>query len=116
MNSFPPRGTARHIGLADEATMTSSQNLLSKVPERIVDLARNPFSARAITLDCLISSDAEVRDRQFGLLQSHLEPTFVELLRRVLRELLELDEDFRLPLMDLSLSALRQMSRPNIRP
>lgn len=104
------RGTARHIGLADEATMTSSQNLLSKVPERIVDLARNPFSARAITLGFLISSDVAVRERQFGLLQSHLEPTFVELLRRVLRELLELDEDFRLPLIDLSLSALRQMS------
>lgn len=104
------RGTARHIGLADEATMTSSQNLLSKVPERIVDLARNPFSARAITLGFLISSDVEVRERQVGLLQSQLEPTFVELLRRVLRELLELDEDFRLPLIDLSLSALRQMS------
>jgi len=106
------RGTARHIGVADETTMSSSHNLLSNVPERIVDLARNPFSARAITLGFLMSADEDVRQRQFELIRSYLEPTFVEFLRRILRELVEFDEEHRLPLIDLSLSALRQMSPP----
>lgn len=106
------RGTARHIGVADETTMSSSHNLLSNVPDRIVDLARNPFSARAITLGFLMSADEDVRQRQFELIRSYLEPTFVEFLRRVLRELVEFDEEHRLPLIDLSLSALRQMSPP----
>ncbi len=104
------RGTDRHIGMADEVTMNVSQDLLSAVPRPITELARNPFSARAVTLGFLISADPEVRERQFEIVQSRLEPTFVELLRRMLRELVELQEDFRLPLIDLSLSALRQMS------
>lgn len=104
------RGTASHIGMADDAAVESSQNLLSNVPPQIVDLARNPFSARAITLAFLMSQDDDIQQQQFDLLQQYLGPNFAELLRKELRELVELPEEYRLPLIDLSLSALRQMS------
>lgn len=104
------RGTSEHIGIADEVTIHSTQSLLDRVPSQIVELARNPFSARAITLGFLISPDLETGSRQYELIGQSLEPTFVELLRRTSPALLRLDEEARLPLIDLSLSALRQLS------
>jgi Zn-dependent protease with chaperone function len=79
-------------------------------PDALRDAAHEPFSARALVYALLLDPRADLRDRQLGLLKAGAEPVdFAESLR-LTTPVQALPDALRLPLLDLAMPALRQMS------
>jgi hypothetical protein len=72
--------------------------------------AREPFGARALVYCLLLDPNAPVRQAQLSLLGREADPRDYELTRRLADAVGALPDAARLPLLDLTLPALRQMS------
>ena len=89
--------------------------LLDRMPDRLADYAGDPFSARAIVYALLLERDAGRRTRQLDALQEKADA-------EVFRELLDIQPlvaalapELRLPLLDLTLPALKSLSEAQFR-
>jgi Zn-dependent protease with chaperone function len=91
-----------HIDLA--------RRLLSELPESLTDASRNTFSACAVVYGLLMDADPAVRKEQEQLVEAHDSGAAAVELRRLLPALDGIPSQVRLPLLDLSLPALRSLS------
>ncbi len=85
--------------------------LLSELPASLTDASRDTFSACAVVYGLIMDVDPEVRKLQEQLVETHDSPAVAGELRRLLPALDGLRPQVRLPLLDLSLPALRSLSR-----
>ncbi|MET1079958.1 MAG: M48 family metallopeptidase [Pseudomonas sp.] len=97
------------IGTPGHAHLQHARQVLDGLDEVLSDAARSPFSARALAYGLLLSRDPDVRDRQLALLREQAADAFVAL-DGLLERLLRLLATQRLPLIDLVLPALKQLS------
>jgi Zn-dependent protease with chaperone function len=102
--------TVDQVGRAEPRHVTYAHDLQTDLPERLVDAAKSPFSARALIYCLLLDARPEVRERQLGQLKASAEPRDFEETLRLAGPVGELSDAARLPLVDLTLPALRQMS------
>ncbi|MAT73096.1 MAG: hypothetical protein CMJ58_26730 [Planctomycetaceae bacterium] len=84
--------------------------LVQSIPPTVVDNAHDPYGARAVLYGLLIDSDPAVREQQLAELARRAAPDVYELTLKLLPYLDLLDVRTRLPLVDMSLPALRAMS------
>ena len=85
--------------------------LLENLPDTVREAAHETFSACALVYVLLLSPDKSMQVEQLKLLEKECQlPVFSEVLR-LLQEVAKLDARCRLPLIDLSLPALRQLSK-----
>jgi Zn-dependent protease with chaperone function len=107
--SLPAQLTAL-VGTLDQEHLAYAQALLSRIPERVRDAARDPSGARAVVLALLADRSPEVRERQLARIQTSGD----EPLEKETRELSSLLEssprETRLPVLDLTMPALRRLS------
>jgi Zn-dependent protease with chaperone function len=80
------------------------------IPQMLQEAAQSPFSARALIYCLLLDPRPEVRQRQLAGLSSQTDPRLFELTQRLAGPVSQLPDAARLPLVDLTLPALRQMS------
>jgi Zn-dependent protease with chaperone function len=85
--------------------------LLTALPDTVAQASREPFSARAIIAALLLSDDPSQRQHQLALLQQRDAALATET-ARLAPDVHALGIDPRLPLIELTMSALRQLS-PN---
>jgi Zn-dependent protease with chaperone function len=115
-----PQGPVVVLGLADEAAsrvghvdpevISYAQALHDGMPEVLRVAAQEPFSARAVVYALLLDPRADLRELQLTRLKAGAEPhCFAETLRLV-APVQALPDTHRLPLLDLAMPALRQMS------
>jgi len=108
------------LGLADEAAsrvgyvspgeISHAQALQDGIPDVLRVAAQEPFSARALVYALLVEPRVDLRDLQLTRLKAGAEPQdFAETLRLV-DPVQALPDTHRLPLLDLAMPALRQMS------
>lgn len=90
-----------HIDLA--------RRLLSELPESVVAASRDPLGAFALVCALLLDKDTTVRDRQEQLVTTNAGAAVARELRRLAHDLEALPPQVRLPLLDLSLPALRTL-------
>ena len=83
--------------------------LLTALPGSVARAVREPFSARAVIAALLLSDDPSQRQHQLSLLQQRDAALATET-ARLAPEVHALGIDPRLPLIDLSMPALRQLS------
>ena len=83
--------------------------LIADLPAALKAAAHDPFSARAVVLAMLIPSDAQSRDHQLAAIDSS-DPPLAGETRRVHMAVRSLGPTGRLPLVELSLPALRGLS------
>jgi len=91
-----------HIDLA--------RRLLSELPGPLVTASRDPIGACALVYGLLLDADPAVRKRQEQLVVAHDGMAVAGELRRLLPAMEGLTPQVRLPLLDLSLPALRSLS------
>jgi Zn-dependent protease with chaperone function len=108
--SFLPAQLTALVGTLDREHLAYAQALLSRIPERVRDAARDPSGARAVVLALLADRNHEVHDRQLDRIRkSGDEPLEKE--TRAIASLLESSpRETRLPLLDLAMPALRRLS------
>ncbi|WP_460185597.1 M48 family metallopeptidase [Thermopirellula anaerolimosa] len=84
--------------------------ILDHVPQPIRDAVRDPFSARAVIYALLLSSDETERGIQWNELKSRTEPLCYQQTADLARSIVHLPIEVRLPLADMALPALKQLS------
>ncbi len=87
-----------------------ARQLLAAVPVDLIDAARDPYGARAVVYCLLMDRDENIRDQQFELLDQLAEADVTGMTRQWLPLVDALDVRARLPLVDLTLPALRSLS------
>ena len=98
------------IGNPAQDTIDYARSLVSGLSEIIKDAAHEPFGARAV-MYCLALDAGQVdRARQLQYLQEQTDPGVYPLVVSLLPEMTGLDARYRLPLVDIAIPALKQLS------
>jgi len=87
-----------------------ARSLLSELPAAIRDAAREPFGARALIYCLLLDREAELREQQLALLQRRADQDVYALAISLIAQMDALDKRFRLPIIDMAIPALKQLS------
>lgn len=87
-----------------------AQGALARLDGLLYDAAHHEIGAQALVYGLLLSSDVAMREQQLQLLKPRIEARLEDRLRRLVTPLQRLDQDLRLPLIDLAIPALKQMN------
>ncbi len=91
-----------HIEIADR--------FIEGLPTLLHEAAHQSFSARALIYGLLLDRNREIRARQLGHLKNSAHPATYRELNKLLAEILRLPRQFYLPLVNLSIPALKNLS------
>jgi len=108
--AFDPVEAITKIGTLDPTRLAYAAALLESLPNPLQRLTHDPFGARALVYALLLDPDEEVRNRQLGRLAEAADSRVYLETRKVLPNVRELDPASRLPLVELAIPALRQLS------
>jgi hypothetical protein len=109
-SSEPAARAMDQIGQFTTAHIDYAQKLISSLPAEVVQAAHEPYGARAVIYALLIDHDPEARSLQLEALPKIAEADVWQLALKLHPQLDRLDTRARLPLVDLALPALRELS------
>jgi Zn-dependent protease with chaperone function len=101
---------AARVGHIDPEEIGQAQALCTGIPDALRGAAREPFSARALVYALLLDPRADLRDLQLARLKAGATPPDFAETVRLAGPVQALPDRLRLPLLDLAMPALRQMS------
>ena len=87
------------------------RELVSEMPQDVVRAAHEPYGARAVIYASLLDRNADIRAAQLRALEQLADENVFELTLRLVPAVNQLDVRARLPLVDMTLPALRALSR-----
>ena len=98
------------IGSPKPATIAHARALIAELAIDLKEAAREPYGARAVIYLLLLDAAQEVRGRQLAQLQQHADAEVFVLTNKLMPEMSKLDIKYRLPLIDIAIPALKQLS------
>ncbi|MFQ5642774.1 MAG: M48 family metallopeptidase [Thiogranum sp.] len=98
------------IGNPAQGSIDYSRALVAALPVAVKDAAHEPFGARAVMYCLALDSGPADRDKQLQHLEQQADPGVYPLVIGLLPEMDGLDARFRLPLVDIAIPALKQLS------
>jgi len=108
--SVSPDRVVAGVGTTNLKHLNQVKKFLGELPEPVRMATRNPNGAMAIVYGLLLDSDPQICDRQLELLQQTEPPEIAEQTLALRPHLCRLDARTRLPIVDLTIPALRQIS------
>jgi Zn-dependent protease with chaperone function len=101
----------RRIGAPQTEHLRHAGEMVDRVPQSLLDAAREPFLAQAVIYLLLLSRDDKATwTRQAQLLQTQLEQPLYQQMQQLAAAILDLPTAARLPLVDLTIPALKKCS------
>ncbi|MHC1697330.1 MAG: hypothetical protein AB9919_04515 [Geobacteraceae bacterium] len=88
-----------------------ARHLIGELPEQLISAIHDPFGACVVVYGLLLNRTPDIRARQEEFLRTQGEETFLEEIRRIAPFIGTLPAEVRLPLLELSLPALRALSQ-----
>src|SRR5579864_2016223 len=107
---FNPVQAVAQVGVLGPAQLAYAAALMDSMPQPLLALLREPLGAQAAIFALLIDSDAAVRQVQVEWLNAHALPALVRATRTAFPLAQQLAPEQRLPLVELAVPVLRQMS------
>lgn len=104
------------IGTPDERHTQNARQILAAIPKEIRTHANEPFGARMLIYLLLLDTNEKIRIKQLALIKQNAEPEIVSLLQSTLQQLNPIAPELRLPIIDLTLPALRMMAHSQYLP
>ena len=104
-----PAAAIAAIGSFTPQHVDYAQTLLGKVPPRLREAARSPGEAPALIYTLLLDAEPGLRERQLGLIGSLDSGLTLQASRELLPAVARLPAEIRLPLLNLTLPALRTL-------
>ncbi|GAB1262221.1 M48 family metallopeptidase [Aurantivibrio plasticivorans] len=99
------------IGQPSEAHFDYARDLLNSIPEDLHAATHDPYSARAIVYCLLLDkSDMLMMQQQLSEISQHADRDVFKLIRHMAESIGRLSKEHWLPLLDLCLPALKQLS------
>jgi Zn-dependent protease with chaperone function len=99
------------VGTLNEQNIEYVQQLIVAMPGALRESSRDPYSARALVYAVLVGLQKD-RNAAQAVLETLVDPDLTALTLTLLPQLVAMEARFRLPLLELSASALRELS-PN---
>jgi len=99
------------IGNPTEIHRQYAQGLIRSLPAEILAAVHEPYGARAVIFALLLDKDESICKAQMRALASTTSPDIVALTAQLRPSIRQLDARVRLPLVDMSLPALRAMAK-----
>jgi Zn-dependent protease with chaperone function len=106
---FKPAAVVADIGALTESHFRNAQLLLDSIPTSLRAATRDPASAQVLVFGLLLGEDRAMRDKQQALVAHHAGAEAAAALQAQRPALSVVDPAARLPLLQLSLPALRQL-------
>jgi len=103
---------ADQVGAPTEDHRLYATRLVDELPDAILEAVHDPYGARAVIFALLLDSQQDVRTIQMKALATITTADIVELTVKLAPAIERLDTRARLPLVDMSLPALRSMTKP----
>lgn len=103
------------VGRPTELHQTYAEELISRMPTEVVAAVHEPYGARAVIFALLLDDKPEIRQVQWKALERLMPPDVVKLTAQLLPAVDGADLRARLPLVDMSLPALRTMTAQQYR-
>jgi len=100
------------IGHPNQTHLAYAQQTLNSISTQLHDAAHNPWEAQALMFGLLLNKDAETREVQWQLLEQIFSATQMHSLKPWALQASLLEPRLRLPLLDISLPALKHLSPP----
>lgn len=97
-------------GNPGQANLTRAKQLLANIPSALLEAAHNPFSARALIYLLLLDENAEIAQQQLESMRVKALPPVFAALTKLYEAQIEIPREIRLPLVNLALPTLRQLS------
>lgn len=98
------------VGEPTEEHRAYATELIAALDPQVIAAAREPYGARAVIFALLLDRDVDIRAKQFAALDELAEPALADLTRSLTPAVASADARARLPIVDLSLPALRSMT------
>jgi Zn-dependent protease with chaperone function len=98
------------IGNPGQETIDRARSLIAELPILVKQAAREPYGARAVIYSLLLDPGQEIRGRQLKHLQARADPGVFDLTHKLMADMDRLDIKYRLPLIDIVIPALKQLS------
>ena len=109
LQPLSPVAAVALIGSLTPDQVSTAQELLARVPPRLRDAARQPGEAAALLYALLLDVDPVSREKQFALIGAQGGADALRATRELAGQLASAPADTRLPLVNLSLPALRNL-------
>jgi hypothetical protein len=103
-------GAIDTMGNPSPQALAQARALIAELPASIKDAAHEPYGARAVVYLLLLDRAQQLRARQLQRLGEHADPGVYALLQRLLADIGALHVKHRLPLLDIAMPALKQLS------
>jgi hypothetical protein len=100
----------RRIGAPQAEDLQGANQTIGNMPPLLLNAAREPFAAQAVVFALLMSDDVAVRTKQLEMLQSSIEQPLFRQTQQLAAAAQSLAATARLPLVDLSVPALKRSS------
>ncbi len=98
------------IAQPSRAQLSYARARLAEIPEQLKNAAHESYSARGIIFGLLLDRHAQIAQHQLALLSEHLPEAEFQQLRPIISAAAAQHAGLRLPLVELCLSALKQLS------
>jgi Zn-dependent protease with chaperone function len=98
------------IGRPSDAQVGYARELLTKIPDALKAETQDPYGVRAVTYAMVMHPDPAVQKIQWGLLEQRADKGLYRKTQELTPIAATLDRQLRLPLIDLSLPALRELT------
>ncbi|MDI6796026.1 MAG: M48 family metalloprotease, partial [Desulfatibacillaceae bacterium] len=108
--ALAPENVIERAGSPSLDHVARARQLIDAIPKRLKDAAHGPFGARAVIYCLLLNEENEPRAAQLNHINTHADPA-VRPEVAVLEPLVQtLRPEYKLPLADIAVNALRQLS------
>ena len=105
-----PEALIDSIGRPMQQHAEAAKQLLDSIPDRVRQYAREPHGARMLVYFLLLSTEEAVREKQMATIREQAEPDVFQTLEAAIPSLGKIRPEWRLPILDLAMPALRLLS------
>lgn len=110
--ALTPETVSRQVGAPQREHLRYAMAFLATLPDDLKNMAREPQSAQALVLALLLSRHDDIRARQLAYIGEHIDPAVHDVFKTIISMMGVIGPESRLPLADLCLAALRNLSGP----
>ncbi|VAW60897.1 Heat shock protein HtpX / FIG017973: domain of unknown function [hydrothermal vent metagenome] len=100
------------VGQPDANSLKQAQSLLQNIPAKLRSEITQAYGARAVIYLLLLNKEADIRQAQLDYLQTESDDGVSEALVKLTQAVKQINNEHRLPLIDMAMPALRQLSLP----
>jgi len=106
-----PEALINSIGAPMQHHAEAAKWLMASIPEKVKEHARDPYGARMLIYFLLLDADEEVCAKQMVIIESQAEAEVFQTLEAAQSDIDKITPEMRLPIIDLSIPALRFLSK-----